>query len=231
MGYTALQAAGVDINVLRHKLHPLPIDEYVPAPKLPLDGKSQRVLEQAWAESKTLGDDYVGTEHLCIAISRSNDEPAILMHSMGATADELQVHTLLFQAPYLEYIGEFERSRDKYKLALALAPNHPSANGDYAWMLSTCRHPSFRDGQRAVFLANEACQLTNFKRASCLDTLAAAYAEVGDFENAVNFATRAIAIASPERLDECAKRLELYRQKLPYRWVSNETPDQSTEIV
>jgi hypothetical protein len=74
------------------------------------------------------------------------------------------------------------------------------------------------NGKRAVKLATIACELTNWDESVPIETLAAANAEVGNFDQAVEFQRRAM-----ERLDdESAKkagqaRLELYQQRQPYR--------------
>jgi serine/threonine-protein kinase len=67
--------------------------------------------------------------------------------------------------------------------------------------------------------ATRACELTEWKNQAYLDTLAAAYAEAGDFENAVKFQSQAIepSAASGDQQAGMRKRLELYRKKKPYR--------------
>jgi serine/threonine-protein kinase len=75
-----------------------------------------------------------------------------------------------------------------------------------------------RNGKEAVAESLLACQLTNFKDPYDLDTLAAAYAEAGDFEQAIQFMTKALQmkIEADER-EGFQKRLALYRSHQPYR--------------
>jgi hypothetical protein len=71
----------------------------------------------------------------------------------------------------------------------------------------------------AVEMATRACEWNNWTDAAYLDTLAAAYAEAGDFENAVRFQREAIAKLSagdPSRA-EFFDRLQLYESSKPYR--------------
>ena len=94
----------------------------------------------------------------------------------------------------------------------------PSAFNEYAWFLATCPDPSQRNGKAAVSYANKACQLTGWKEANFIDTLAAAFAEVGDFEAAVLHQKQAMAMDSdyPDK-QKMETALKLYEERKPYR--------------
>ncbi len=67
-------------------------------------------------------------------------------------------------------------------------------------------------------LAKQACELSGWKQAYCLDTVAAAHAESGAFEAAVRWESKAIDLADDEtEKDDYRKRLKLYEVKQPYR--------------
>ncbi|MFN9720837.1 MAG: tetratricopeptide repeat protein [Planctomycetota bacterium] len=70
------------------------------------------------------------------------------------------------------------------EMALKVNPLSYEAMNDLAWLLSTAASNSLRNGSRAVQLATQACELTGNSQWNTLDTLAAAKAEVGDFEGA-----------------------------------------------
>jgi tetratricopeptide (TPR) repeat protein len=116
-----------------------------------------------------------------------------------------------------------------------------------SWLRATCPEQSSRNGQLAIADAKRACELTKWKFASYVDTLAAAYAEAGDFDSAIRYEEKAIGTAKTEPeetfalatqlfskrdamelANKAAKeveplrqrfrpRLELYKQHLPYR--------------
>lgn len=86
-----------------------------------------------------------------------------------------------------------------------------------AWVHATHSESAFRNGIIAVEYATRACQLTDWKSAACLDILAAAYAETGDFDTAVKWELKAIATAPEDERTELRVRLELYQAAKPYR--------------
>jgi tetratricopeptide (TPR) repeat protein len=87
-----------------------------------------------------------------------------------------------------------------------------------AWLLATSPDASLRDGHEAVQLAEQANQSTGWRDSDPIDTLAAAYAEIGDFEKAVEYQERACKMGGvgADRKKRQA-RLELYRKQKPYR--------------
>jgi len=83
---------------------------------------------------------------------------------------------------------------------------------------ATCPDQRYRDGKNAVLKATQAYQLTDGKSWGHLDTLAAAYAESGDFEKAKELEAKAIEMVADEKDKQaCRSRLELYKQGKPYR--------------
>ncbi len=111
-------------------------------------------------------------------------------------------------------------SINEYKLALESEPNHEIALNNLAWMLATDPDPQMRDGHQAVNLAERLCRLSQFRQAQYVGTLAAAYAEAGRFNEAVQAAEKAEGLARQAKntmLEEKNRQLlELYRAGKPY---------------
>jgi tetratricopeptide (TPR) repeat protein len=104
--------------------------------------------------------------------------------------------------------------------ALAINPDFASALAGLAWLRSTSAS-SLRNGAEAIALAERADRLTNHQDPAVLDALAAAYAEVGRFDRAVDLGREARAAAEKVGLTnlaaEIGERLLLYQRGEPYR--------------
>jgi tetratricopeptide (TPR) repeat protein len=77
-----------------------------------------------------------------------------------------------------------------------------------------------RDGKRSLDYAIEACELTDYAKPHILSTLAAAYAEIGDFEKAIEWASKAVTIATEtkdKQLEQLESELKSYQEKKPWR--------------
>ena len=88
---------------------------------------------------------------------------------------------------------------------------------DLAWFLATSGNAGTRDGTGAVAIAEKIVAANDRKKAAFLDTLAAAYAETGQFTNAVSVEQESIDHETDERVKAgLARRLQLYEANLPY---------------
>ena len=118
-------------------------------------------------------------------------------------------------------VGRWPEAFGHAQEAARLAPEQPVALNNLAWILATCPDPKVRDGSEAVRLAERVCELTGRKNPTLLDTLAAAYAEAGRFDEAVRTAeeARSLALAGGTKplADVIGERLELYRSGRPWR--------------
>ena len=112
---------------------------------------------------------------------------------------------------------DYERAEADYREALRLDPQDAWACNNLAWLLATCPEDELRDGEEAVKLANEALRLARERRGVVYDTAAAAYAEAGDFDEAVAWQERAVNQMPEEELEKAQQRLELFQNGQPYR--------------
>ena len=87
-----------------------------------------------------------------------------------------------------------------------------------AWLRATCPKPDIRDGKEAVELATKACELSQWKNLNYIDTLAAAYAEVGNFDQAIKYQNQVVQMTkAPPDDRKFTQRLALYQQHKAYR--------------
>jgi len=119
--------------------------------------------------------------------------------------------------------GKLDDAKTTLRDAMELFRNEADA-GDkasqnrLAWYLATYPDSEVRDGRTAVAYAEKAVAATRRTYASYLDTLAAAYAETGDFANAVRIQTEAMALlGTKNEKKDYASRLNLYESGSPYR--------------
>ena len=108
-----------------------------------------------------------------------------------------------------------------YKKTLKVSPNIAEALYNLSWIYATNENEKYRNGKKAVKLAEKLCGLQNYSHPLSLDALAAAYAETSEFDRAVKVAQQGLSLAlmhGPEELASgLTKRLQLYQDGLPYR--------------
>lgn len=108
-----------------------------------------------------------------------------------------------------------------YEEAVRLNPKYALAFNNLAWLQATCPEAEFRNGTKAVEFATKACELTDWKEWNYLDTLAAAYAEAGNFSAAAKWQQKAIDLQTDGNQTETQTgmetRLKLYQSGQPYR--------------
>jgi hypothetical protein len=117
------------------------------------------------------------------------------------------------------YARDHGRILAAYNELIRSYPKNARAHQGRAWILATCPDGKYRDGTSAVTSATQACRLTNWQEVSALSTLAAAYAEVGDFPSAVLWEQKAGELSAASGLGgkRNAERLALYKAGKPFR--------------
>ncbi|MBW1772609.1 MAG: tetratricopeptide repeat protein [Deltaproteobacteria bacterium] len=117
-------------------------------------------------------------------------------------------------------LGKTEPAVQEYRKILSVKPNWAIPANSLAWILATDRNKKLRNGIEAVQWALIACKNDGRKNPEYLDTLAAAYAEAGRFQEAVRTARKSLNLARSagdvDLAEEVEKRLLLYKAEKPF---------------
>ena len=114
-------------------------------------------------------------------------------------------------------IGEHRKAIADYEVALQLFADDSGILNNFAWVLATSPEDELRDGKRALEMGLKACELTEYKQSHILSTLAAAYAETGDFDSALKWSQKSVDSADEDIKEQLKQELESYHQKKPWR--------------
>ena len=161
---------------------------------------------------------HYGLGIVLLHVGRVQEAMAHCQQALRINPDYAEAHYGLGLA--LEQAGKVREANVHYEQALRINPDYPEVQNNLAWLLATRAPSEGGDPVRAVTLADQACKLTDNRVAQYLDTLAAAYAATGRFDDAVATAQKAIELArSAGQLQVATQvepRLELYRAGRPY---------------
>lgn len=177
-----------------------------------------------------LSPDDVGLRLQLAAYYVSSDRPrhAIELYDELVQEDAANWMALRGRGDARLSIGKHAEAIKDFERVLKLDPENSGTLNNLAWVLATSPKDELRDGQRAIELAKKACELTEYKAAHILSTLASAYAETGDFENAKKWSKKAVEQGEGSDVrEQLQKELESYRQGKPWRELqqTEEKPD------
>ena len=187
------------------------------------------LLRRKWAECIQQYEQVLALEpnraeahnNVAVALTKLDRTREAILHFAAAVKLEPNALRHYNLATQLVRHGQDREAVVHYQRARALRPAWPEVLGELAWVLATADDPKIRNGAEAVRLARQACQFTHNRRADMVDALAAALAEVGQFEAAAAAAeqARTLALAAGQRqmADRIAKRITLYQSNQPCR--------------
>lgn len=133
--------------------------------------------------------------------------------------DAEQFLSLRGRSDALISIGNHAAALKDLERALALKPDDSGVLNNLAWLLATSPDDDLRDGTRAIELATKACEVTEWKAAHIISTLAAGYAETGNFAKAREVSQQAVDAAgdAAEMVDQLKQELQSYHDEKPWR--------------
>jgi tetratricopeptide (TPR) repeat protein len=115
--------------------------------------------------------------------------------------------------------GDYDKAMVDYTKTIEIDPKYTKVYNSLAWLMATCPDDRYRNGKRAVELAEKAVKLD--ETSNRLDTLAAAYAEAGRFQDAIKTQEWAITKLEQEgrkkSLAEYEEHLASYKSGKPWR--------------
>jgi serine/threonine-protein kinase len=111
---------------------------------------------------------------------------------------------------------QYDQANSDFNQSIAINPLDAEAYNNLAWLMATAKAQGFRNGKKAVELALNACRLSDWKNPEYIDTLAAAYARAGDFDNAVKWQEKVLESSKSGDTSAFQRRLLFYRERKPW---------------
>jgi protein O-mannosyl-transferase len=147
-------------------------------------------------------------------------EEAIEQYQQALKQMPNSVHAHYQLGVVLQGRSRFAEAGVQFQKVLQLDPGHVAAQNNLAWLLATCPDRALRDGSKAVVLAKQAAQLSKGNTPEILDTLAAAYAEAGNFPEAAETAQKALELSIAQNKKDLTElirtQLKLFESRVPY---------------
>ncbi|MFO0946301.1 MAG: tetratricopeptide repeat protein [Planctomycetota bacterium] len=129
--------------------------------------------------------------------------------------------TNLHMATALEKVGDYKRAIEFYRRAMEGSGDAMIGSIELAWLLATSPDDNIRNGEQALSLIEKAREKTKSEDPLVFDAMAATYAELGRWQEAIDAANKALAAASETKDIELQyrirQRLDLYKNKKPHR--------------
>jgi tetratricopeptide (TPR) repeat protein len=181
-------------------------------------GDLQAALNQ-YAQSLQLDSNLVtaqvGRGRVCHQLGRLEEALEHLNAAVKIVPNDAQL--ICSRADLLADMGRYREAMADYARAIDLNPEFAHAYRNGAWLLATCPDMELRDARNALIGAQRALEFGYGQRHIALDTLAAAQANAGQFDEAIVSLQQAIEIAPEAARQTYEVRLQLYEQHQPFR--------------
>jgi tetratricopeptide (TPR) repeat protein len=185
-------------------------------------GRIDDAIEHYQKAMMAHSDHFLARYGLCQALLEKGElDGAIQVCRSALELWPLDVDCQTTLAIALEEKGNPAEAMQHYQKALELVPNSIPTITNLAWLLATSQDASVRNGPKSIELAKQADRLVGGTNAVVLRTLAAAYAENGEFANAIRTARAAMQLARMHGEDslmtDLDQQIALYELGMPYR--------------
>ncbi len=181
-------------------------------------GSYERALSDYTQTIQLTPDDYdahIRRGHTYFYLRRFRE--ALADYDRAAELKPDEVEAIVNRGDAQRNLGQWREAARDYRQAVSLDVKSGQAYRSVAWLMATCPEEKYRKDELAVQAAERAVQLDGGKDFTYLDTLAAAYANAGEFEKAKKTISIAIKAAPEGQKDALRRRLELYAADKPYR--------------
>jgi tetratricopeptide (TPR) repeat protein len=186
------------------------------------DGKLDEAIDHY--RRAVAADPKLETAHhnLATLLRRTGDLNGAIQHlRIAVDLEPGRADTRLELGQALIAAGRHGEAIEVFRQGLEAQPENVALGNALAWLLATCPEAQLRDGKKAVQIGERVVELTNRKLPQVLDTLAAAYAEAGRFDEAMATEHDALALAQSTTdtnlVSEIAGRSMLFERRQPYR--------------
>jgi protein O-mannosyl-transferase len=185
-------------------------------------GKLDEAISMLQAAVDLRPDNSPAHENLAKALLQKGKVSDALIHYrklLELQPDNIEVHNIV--GTVLVQQGRVREGVEEWQKVLAIQPDNGNAMSNLAWVLATSPDDSLRDGAKAVQLAEEALRISGRRIPIIFRTLAAAYAESGEFSKAIQAAQQGIELATSQGNSGLAAELQgniaLYQEQRPLR--------------
>ena len=186
-------------------------------------------LRQALTLAPGFAQAHYDLGNVLLQLGRADEAIPQFQETLRVRPNSAEAHRQMGNA--LRQAGSMAAAIGQYEKALAIRPDDIQTAGTLAWVLATSPDASLRNGATALTLALRADRLSGGQNPVVLGTLAAAYAEVGKFSDAIPTVQRALSLAAAQGNSALAGalqgQLELYRARSPFRETEPARPPSS----
>ena len=181
--------------------------------------EAERELREAVRLKETSAPAHANLGSVLCSLGQLDEGISHLERALALDPDYTAAHGNLGEAYAAR--GQRALAAQQFALAVAAAPDNPFLLDRLGWLLATSPEDGIRNGVRAVEVAERAVAVTGRQDTMSLDTLSAAYAEVGRFDDAVAAVREALALAERQgnqsTVPDLTARLSLFQSHQKFR--------------